>query len=723
VPFVPREGNRVSWYGCGPTVYDASHMGHAFNYVSLDIMRRIMEDYLGYDLTVVMNITDIDDKIIERTRHEHLVAQYRAKAETLSEQLVADVGAALCDYANTAFPELVAAKLGSPIGRADDWRAFAAAVNGGQDPALAASSEKALMRYDAADAAFEALVAARQSLADGKSSQAAAVALVDTATDVLAPWLDAQFRESVTDPRLFRNLSAYWENDYMADMDALNVRRPNVLTRVSEFVEDIVRFVQRIIDNGYAYEAEGSVYFDVEAFDGTNGHVYAKMSRRSKDSAKLLAEGEGSLTKRRAEKQGERDFALWKSSQPGEPAWPSPWGPGRPGWHIECSAMASEILGQNIDIHTGGIDLVFPHHENEMVQSEACFENHQWVNYFLHTGHLHIAGRKMSKSLKNFITIKDALKKYSARQLRTLFLLTGWSSGINFSDTGMDEAIAIEKTLSNFFSNAAALVRDLKQAQQPADPKRQTNEPEIELLAALADARDQVHSAILDSFDTPRAMRAILDIVARTTAYLQRGRESIDPQPVEMVAQYVTKIMRAFGMADDSATRAIGWGSGAAGTAGADRETTLLPVASALSDFRDSVRELALAGGDKKALLALCDRLRDQVLPELGVVIDDHGDGRALVKVVDPAEIRRARELSEAKDAAKQLAKAKEAQLAEEKRLALLEKAKVPPQDMFRTPEMRELYSAWDESGIPTKDAAGEDLSKSRAKKLAKDYD
>jgi len=223
-------------------------------------------------------------------------------------------------------------------------------------------------------------------------------------------------------------------------MTRLHVREPDTLTRVTEYVPEIVSFVEGIVKNGYAYESEGSVYFDTASFDKADHHTYAKLEPWSKGNRELLEDGEGKgvlhSTKKRPQysqlvagsltkKKGARapsDFALWKASREGEPSWPSPWGAGRPGWHIECSVMASAILGNNMDIHSGGIDLAFPHHDNEMAQSEVMkpihpFQNivltlsqayHDcpaWVNYFLHTGHLHIEGLKMSKSLKNFITI------------------------------------------------------------------------------------------------------------------------------------------------------------------------------------------------------------------------------------------------------------------------------------------------------------------------------
>lgn len=145
------------------------------------------------------------------------------------------------------------------------------------------------------------------------------------------------------------------------------------------------------------------------------------------------------------EKRSPTDFALWKKSKSGEPAWDSPWGKGRPGWHIECSAMASTICGKTLDIHTGGVDLKFPHHDNEMAQSEAHFGTSEWVKYFLHSGHLTIAGCKMSKSLKNFVTIQDALSKYSARQLRFAFLLHAWRDTLDYSQNTMECAVQYEK--------------------------------------------------------------------------------------------------------------------------------------------------------------------------------------------------------------------------------------------------------------------------------------
>jgi cysteinyl-tRNA synthetase len=159
------------------------------------------------------------------------------------------------------------------------------------------------------------------------------------------------------------------------------------MTRVSEYVPEIAEMTQKIMANGFAYETDGSVYFDVDAFDRSKDHFYAKLRPNAVGDAKLFAEGEGALSAT-GEKKSKNDFALWKKSKPGEPAWSSPWGLGRPGWHIECSAMAGKLLGKTLDIHAGGVDLKFPHHDNELAQSEAYFDNEQWVNYFLHSGHL-----------------------------------------------------------------------------------------------------------------------------------------------------------------------------------------------------------------------------------------------------------------------------------------------------------------------------------------------
>jgi cysteinyl-tRNA synthetase len=213
-------------------------------------------------------------------------------------------------------------------------------------------------------------------------------------------------------------------------MRRLNVRDPTILTRATEYVPEIIDFVQGIIDRGLAYVTEGNggvqggkdVWFDVAKFDGGEekgnsdntkswNRTYAKLQPWSKTDLSLLAEGEGSLTTTTG-KRSKSDFALWKSSKPGEPFWNSPWGFGRPGWHIECSAMASQIFGDRLDVHSGGVDLMFPHHDNEIAQSEARHGCRQWVNYFWHTGHLHIQGLKMSKSLKNFITIEVGFTLY-----------------------------------------------------------------------------------------------------------------------------------------------------------------------------------------------------------------------------------------------------------------------------------------------------------------------
>ena len=217
--------------------------------------------------------------------------------------------------------------------------------------------------------------------------------------DLLMPYLDNRFGSSVdsSDLGIWTRLTKQYEDRFMDDMRALNVLDPDEITRVTEFGESIVNYIKTIQKHKFAYavgeEGSQSVYFDINAFEDAN-NSYARLEPWNRNDKSLQADGEGALTEERSGKRGAADFALWKSSKPGEPSWPSPWGPGRPGWHIECSAMASDVLGSQIDIHSGGIDLAFPHHDNELAQSEAYWSveshghQHQWINYFLHVSAL-----------------------------------------------------------------------------------------------------------------------------------------------------------------------------------------------------------------------------------------------------------------------------------------------------------------------------------------------
>uniref|UniRef100_A0A7N8Y0J6 Cysteine--tRNA ligase, cytoplasmic n=1 Tax=Mastacembelus armatus TaxID=205130 RepID=A0A7N8Y0J6_9TELE len=611
--FVPQKGNKVTWYCCGPTVYDASHMGHARSYISFDILRRILRDYFKYDVLYCMNITDIDDKIIKRARQNFLLDQYKEK-QPQAAQILQDV-----------------------LSARGPFQVYLASTT---DP----DKKQMLEKLDeAVTAALQPLQAAMQSGAADEVVQPLAQVLLENSKDLLADWLDKQFGSHVTENSIFSILPKYWEGEYHKDMQDLNVLPPDVLTRVSEYVPEIVEFVKKIVANGYGYESNGSVYFDTSKFDASPQHSYAKLVPEAVGDQKALQEGEGDLSisaDRLSEKKSQNDFALWKASKPGEPSWDSPWGKGRPGWHIECSAMAGSILGQSMDIHGGGFDLRFPHHDNELAQSEAFFENDHWVRYFLHTGHLTIAGCKMSKSLKNFITIKDALAKNTARQLRLAFLMHSWKDTLDYSSNTMESAVQYEKFMNEFFLN----VKDILRA--PTDITGQFEKweaAELELNNSFYDRKAAVHEALCDNMDTRTAMEEMRVLVSQSNSYIA-SRKSARLRPnrmlVESIAVYLTNMLKIFGAVEGS--DAIGFPMGGQSHS-IDLESTVMPYLTVLSDFREGVRRIAR---EQKVveLLELCDVVRDDTLPELGVRLEDHEGLPTVVKFVDREILLKERE-------------------------------------------------------------------------------
>ncbi|XP_012737591.2 cysteine--tRNA ligase, cytoplasmic isoform X1 [Fundulus heteroclitus] len=687
-PFVPQNGNKVTWYCCGPTVYDASHMGHARSYISFDILRRILRDYFKYDVLYCMNITDIDDKIIKRARQNFLLDQYREKRPQAA-QILQDVLSA-----RVPFQEQLASTT---------------------DP----DKKQMLERLDAAvGAALQPLQGATESGAAGEVLQPLAQELLEKSKDLLSDWLDKQFGSEVTENSIFSVLPKFWEGEFHRDMEALNVLPADVLTRVSEYVPEIVEFVRKVVSNGYGYESNGSVYFDTQKFDSSPQHSYAKLVPEAVGDQKALHEGEGDLSvsaDRLSDKKSQNDFALWKASKPGEPSWDSPWGKGRPGWHIECSAMAGSILGESMDIHGGGFDLRFPHHDNELAQSEAFFENDYWVRYFLHTGHLTIAGCKMSKSLKNFITIKDALAKNTARQLRLAFLMHSWKDTLDYSSNTMESAVQYEKFLNEFFLN----VKDILRAPTDLTGRFEKWEAaEVELNNSFYDRKSAVHQALCDNVDTRTAMEEMRVLVSHSNSYIA-GRKSSKLRPnrllLESIATYLTSMLKVFGAIEGSDP--IGFPVGGQTV---DLESTVMPYLAVLSDFRENVRRIAR---EQKvtALLQLCDVVRDDTLPELGVRLEDHEGQPTVVKLVDRETLLREKEEKKKMEEEKKRKKEEAARKKQEQEMAKLAKMKVPPQQMFRSET--DKYSSFDETGFPTHDAEGKELSKGQAKKLRKLYE
>ncbi len=437
--FKPRVEGKVGMYVCGMTVYDYCHIGHARVMVVFDVVARYFR-YLGYDLTYVRNITDIDDKIIQRANEN-----------------------------NEQFSDLT-----------------------------------------------------------------------------------ERFIDAMHD-----------------DERALAVLPPDLEPRATQSMEDIIKMIQALLDNGLAYiGANGDVYYSVSKFSD-----YGQLS--GKNLADLQA---GERVEVDQSKQNPLDFVLWKMAKPGEPSWDSPWGAGRPGWHIECSAMSTGCLGNHFDIHGGGMDLQFPHHENEIAQSEGATGEH-FVNVWMHNGFVRVNEEKMSKSLGNFFTVREVLKRYRPEIIRFFILSSHYRSPLNYSEEHLDEAAT---ALTRFYT----ALRGIK-----------ANETEIDsrYKACFQQAMD-------DDFNTPEALAVLFEIARE----LNRIKEA-DPEKAVVLARTLKNLADVLGILQDEPEQFLKGGG---------------DVEGGLSETEIEVAIQKRLEAKKNKDWAMADQIRDKLKTQ-GVVLED----------------------------------------------------------------------------------------------------
>jgi cysteinyl-tRNA synthetase len=450
--FLPLEKGKVSMYVCGPTVYDEPHIGHARSAYIFDVIRRYLE-YRGYGVIFVRNVTDVDDKIIEKAK-------------------------------------------------------------------------KAI------------------------SDQPSAISL----------------------ERSVREISEKYLNAYHEDMDALGIRRPDEEPKATEYIPKMVKFIGLLIEKDRAYAVPGGdVYFDID-----KAKSYGKLSNQNLDkmeSTSRAASGES--------KKSPLDFALWKKAKESEPSWDSPWGLGRPGWHIECSAMSSDILGDKFDIHGGGIDLIFPHHENEIAQSEGAGK--PFARYWIHNGLLTIDREKMAKSLGNFISIKEFLAEYKdADLLKLLFLNTHYRHPVDYTVDRIKDMRAEKERLS------IALDR-MKRPGVNAERKT----CQTALGAEVAVFRRKFETAMDDDFNMPLALASIFELAS------ELNRRSGDAEFLGDAGKLAMELAGIFGLELVSSEE-------------------ISPEIMALIEQRNTARE----AGDFSA----SDRIR-KTLIDRGIILEDTKSG------------------------------------------------------------------------------------------------
>ncbi|NLJ39930.1 MAG: cysteine--tRNA ligase [Candidatus Atribacteria bacterium] len=325
-------------------------------------------------------------------------------------------------------------------------------------------------------------------------------------------------------------IASFYIEQYLIDAERLGITQPTVSPRATEHIQDIIALIQRLEARGYTYTLEGDILFDVSRFSD-----YGKLSRKP-----LEDQIEGARVEARYQKRNPADFVLWKSAKPGEPYWESPWGKGRPGWHIECSAMSMKYLGETIDIHAGGIDLIFPHHENEIAQSEAA-TGKTFVKYWLHNGYVNIQNEKMSKSLGNILTVRELYANRDPRVLRLVILFTHYRNPINIDDTILDAAGSYLNRIKNFVRNFFFIFNQIQ-----SDSKWQENDES--LIVKIQVMYEKFIASLADDFNTPQALAVLSDFIKEMNSYLQPKRRKWNLNTLESILSFLHQVNQILGI-------------------------------------------------------------------------------------------------------------------------------------------------------------------------------
>ena len=400
------------------------------------------------------------------------------------------------------------------------------------------------------------------------------VTFVQNFTDIDDKMIQRAKEEGIT----VKELAEKFIEEYFKDADALGIRRADYHPRATEHIDDIIEFIQKLMDKGLAYQAGNDVYFDTSAYED-----YGKLSGQSLEDLEM-----GARIDINEAKKNPMDFVLWKGQKPGEPAWDSPWGPGRPGWHIECSVMSTKYLGETIDIHSGGQDLIFPHHENEIAQSEGL-TGKPFARYWLHNGYINVDNRKMSKSLGNFFTVRDIIKEFDPEVVRLFMLSSHYRNPINFSRELLEQEQSAMERLYNAKHNLEYLLESA--------PDRPADEEEKQFLDKLPRFVKDFEEAMEDDINTADAVGVIFDLVREINTSIKGGQAA---ETIRAALDTLTKL------------------TGILGLLAKDTRQKLDSEIEALIEKREQAR--------KEKNWALADKIRDE-LKEQGIILEDTPQG------------------------------------------------------------------------------------------------